>query len=177
MAQAQADGATIRSVSFDLFKNELNMSELEAKDLEIGVYNSAIDYASLNSIPLSWSSDLFKEIYLSKARSIFANLNPNTYIGNTQLLARLKDREFLPHELPFKTRDHVFPDAWKDIIDREMMLNKTAYEMSAVSMTDQITCGKCKKNKVSYYELQTRSSDEPMTTFFNCLICGNRWKH
>ena len=27
-----------------------------------------------------------------------------------------------------------------------------------------------------YIQLQTRSADEPMTTFVLCLECGNRWK-
>ena len=38
------------------------------------------------------------------------------------------------------------------------------------------TCIKCKKNKTTSYQLQTRSSDEPMTTFTTCVNCGNRWK-
>jgi len=37
-------------------------------------------------------------------------------------------------------------------------------------------CKKCGTNKVTYTQAQTRSADEPMTTFFNCLNCGNRWK-
>ena len=57
-----------------------------------------------------------------------------------------------------------------------MLRAKSAYETSQVSMTDQMKCGKCKKNKISYYELQTRSADEPLTTFYNCLLCGHRWK-
>ncbi|KAF7458209.1 transcription elongation factor A TFIIS [Cryptosporidium felis] len=40
----------------------------------------------------------------------------------------------------------------------------------------QFTCGKCKTNKTTYYQMQTRSADEPMTTFVRCLNCGNRWK-
>jgi len=38
------------------------------------------------------------------------------------------------------------------------------------------TCGKCKGMKTTYFQMQTRSSDEPMTTFVSCLECGNRWK-
>lgn len=38
------------------------------------------------------------------------------------------------------------------------------------------TCNKCKKKQVEYYQLQTRSADEPMTTFCTCTFCGARWK-
>lgn len=37
-------------------------------------------------------------------------------------------------------------------------------------------CGKCKSTKTSYYQMQTRSADEPMTTFVTCTGCGNKWK-
>lgn len=37
-------------------------------------------------------------------------------------------------------------------------------------------CGKCKSMKTTYYQMQTRSADEPMTTFVNCMNCNNRWK-
>ena len=53
--------------------------------------------------------------------------------------------------------------------------------------SDAYTCGKCRKNKLlqhdenrgknlTQYEMQTRSSDEPMTVFVQCLDCGSRWK-
>ncbi len=42
--------------------------------------------------------------------------------------------------------------------------------------TDIFKCGKCKQRKCSYYQMQTRSADEPMTTFVTCLVCDNRWK-
>ena len=42
--------------------------------------------------------------------------------------------------------------------------------------TDQFQCGKCKQRKTIYYQMQTRSADEPMTTFVSCVNCGNRWK-
>ena len=37
-------------------------------------------------------------------------------------------------------------------------------------------CGKCGKKNTTYNQLQTRSADEPMTTFVMCNECGNRWK-
>jgi len=40
----------------------------------------------------------------------------------------------------------------------------------------QFKCGKCKSKKTDYYQMQTRSADEPMTTYVTCMACGNRWK-
>jgi len=42
--------------------------------------------------------------------------------------------------------------------------------------TTMLKCGKCKKNNATYFQMQTRSADEPMTTFVLCNECGNRWK-
>ncbi|KAI1243381.1 hypothetical protein IHE44_0000985 [Lamprotornis superbus] len=44
------------------------------------------------------------------------------------------------------------------------------------TQTDLFTCGKCKKKNCTYTQVQTRSADEPMTTFVVCNECGNRWK-
>jgi len=38
------------------------------------------------------------------------------------------------------------------------------------------TCNKCNQNKTTYFQLQTRSADEPMTTFVTCCACGHHWK-
>lgn len=155
---------------------QIGLTDIQAKDLEIGIYNASIEYASANRIPCSWNSELFLEIYLAKCRTIYSNLDKNTYIKNTHLKDRLNEKEFPPHELAFMSCDRLFPEAWNEIITKEMLRTKSAYESSQVSMTDQMRCGKCKKNKISYYELQTRSADEPLTTFYNCLLCGHRWK-
>ncbi|VDP28104.1 unnamed protein product [Soboliphyme baturini] len=42
--------------------------------------------------------------------------------------------------------------------------------------TDMFKCGKCHKKNCTYTQVQTRSADEPMTTFVFCRECGNRWK-
>lgn len=42
--------------------------------------------------------------------------------------------------------------------------------------TDAFQCSKCKERKCTYYQMQTRSADEPMTTFVTCVNCNNRWK-
>ena len=41
--------------------------------------------------------------------------------------------------------------------------------------TDLLKCGVCKKRNCTYNQLQTRSADEPMTTFVMCNECGHRY--
>jgi transcription elongation factor S-II len=147
-----------------------------SEDLEIGIYNYCIDFANANRIPLTWSCDNFFELYLAKARSIYSNINPKSYINNEKLLQRINEKEFLPHELPFMSKDQIFPEKWSDIITEEQQRYKTAYEMSEVAMTDLVKCGKCKKNKIKFFEMQTRSADEPTTHFYTCISCGHRWR-
>lgn len=46
----------------------------------------------------------------------------------------------------------------------------------AAAETEMFTCSKCKQKKCTYTQMQTRSCDEPMTTFVHCTVCGNRWR-
>ena len=171
--------AQSRQVVTELLER-LGLSPIQAKDLEIGIFNAAIDYASSNKVSLSWSSELFCEIYQAKARSVYGNLKSDSHIKNTKLISRLQDMDFLPHELPFITKESVFPEAWKDIIERERLRAKAAYEINQAAMTDQIKCGTCLKkgwkSRITYFEKQIRSADEPITTFYKCHTCQSRWR-
>jgi len=55
------------------------------------------------------------------------------------------------------------------ILEHQMSVNEG-------TPTDMFRCGKCGKSNCTYTQLQTRSADEPMTTFVFCRSCGNRWK-
>jgi hypothetical protein len=167
----------IRNKYKEMLVSDIQLTELEAADLEIGVFNATIDYANSLKIPLSWSSDLFIDSYLNIARSIYSNLDKNSYIGNLDLIEKLKSRQFLPNKLPYMSCEDMFPEKWVDIKEKQKLKFKAAYEIKQVSMTDTIKCGKCKNNKISYYELQTRSGDEAITQFYNCIICGHKWKN
>jgi DNA-directed RNA polymerase subunit M/transcription elongation factor TFIIS len=166
----------VRNKLIDLFTNQLSLTPIESQDLEIGIFNASIDYANSLKIPLSWNCDLFTDTYINIAISIYSNLDKNSYIHNQNLIQRLKNRDFLPHKLPYMSSQEIFPEIWKDIIEKHEKQVKGAYEVKPVAMTDAIKCGKCKNNKVTYYELQTRSGDEAMTQYFTCICCGHKWK-
>jgi len=37
-------------------------------------------------------------------------------------------------------------------------------------------CRECKSKQIRVHQQQTRSADEPMTTFLQCAKCGKRWR-
>ena len=92
------------------------------------------------------------------------------------LLDRMIKGEFQPYELATMDPQYTFPEHWKPLIDEKSKRDRMLYEVNKEMATDIYTCGRCHKKECSYYQLQTRSADEPMTTFVTCLNCGKRWK-
>lgn len=64
-----------------------------------------------------------------------------------------------------------------DAFIRERAKATEVQEHAMGNVTSMYTCGHCKNTQCSFYQLQTRSADEPMTTFIRCLKCGKRWKN
>lgn len=53
-------------------------------------------------------------------------------------------------------------------------INDAQMSVQGGTQTDLIKCPKCKKSNTTYNQVQTRSADEPMTTFCFCNECGKR---
>ena len=107
---------------------------------------------------------------------MYSNLKPDSYIENKRLIERLRDKEFKANELASMKPQYTFPENWKELLDKKNRGDKVLYEVSKETVSSMFTCGRCKKKECTYYQLQTRSADEPMTTFVTCLNCGKRWK-
>ena len=45
-----------------------------------------------------------------------------------------------------------------------------------IPASSNLICYRCKSHNIEYAQLQTRRADEPMTTFYRCAKCGNRWR-
>ncbi|XP_025414888.1 DNA-directed RNA polymerase III subunit RPC10 [Sipha flava] len=39
-----------------------------------------------------------------------------------------------------------------------------------------VVCNSCNHGRAYFLQVQTRSADEPMTVFYKCCNCGNRWR-
>ncbi|XP_010772318.1 transcription elongation factor A protein 3 isoform X1 [Notothenia coriiceps] len=113
--------------------------------------------------------------YKNKVRSRISNLkdpkNPglrrNVLAGNIDLgrIASMSAEEMASEELK-QLRNVLTQEAI-----REHQMAKTGGTSS-----DMFQCSKCRKKNCTYNQVQTRSADEPMTTFVLCNECGNRWK-
>ncbi|XP_055759668.1 transcription elongation factor A protein 2-like isoform X4 [Salvelinus fontinalis] len=113
--------------------------------------------------------------YKNRVRSRISNLkdskNPglrrNVLAGGIELrrFAIMSAEEMASDELK-QLRNNLTKEAI-----REHQLSKTGGTIS-----DLFQCSKCKKKNCTYNQMQTRSADEPMTTFVLCNECGNRWK-
>jgi transcription elongation factor S-II len=74
------------------------------------------------------------------------------------------------------THQELCPKKWEELIAAKAIKDKNKFEQNMEAMTDTFTCRKCKSKKCSYYAMQTKSADEPMTLFITCLNCGARMK-
>ena len=57
-----------------------------------------------------------------------------------------------------------------------LALQADYYRKNLKISSSEFTCGKCKSNMIFSEQKQTRSADEPMTTFLTCQECNNKWK-
>ena len=64
------------------------------------------------------------------------------------------------------------PNAFKDRLDNELKKHKNSLEV--VDGVEQ--CKKCMSKKLYTCQMQTRSGDESMTTFYVCSKCAAKWK-
>ena len=160
----------------DLFRGNIR-KKLEAiiKDekntlnLEKGIFNYALKEAEQRKIVKKWDNAFFVQIYLNHLRSIITNLSAD-------ILKQIESGDIKPHQVAFMTHHEMRPDKWSALIDAKSKRDKNKFEVNLSAATDSFTCRKCKGNKCTYMQLQTRSADESMTTYVSCITCSARWK-
>jgi len=139
-------------------------------NLEKGIYNYAIKEAGTRKIVKKWENQAFVQIYMDRLRTIYVN------IKNQDLLLQIKNREIAPQTVAFMTHQELNPARWTVLIEQKIKRDASKFTTNIQASTDMFTCKKCKSKKCTYYELQTRSADEPATIFVTCLDCGKHWK-
>jgi len=139
-------------------------------NLERGIYNKVLEEAETRNIIKKWENSYFVLLYVNRFRSVYNN------IQNNNIKNLICSKKIRPHELAFMTHQEMLPDKWQTYIDELKIKNQNKYVPKLEASTNDYTCRKCKSNECTHYQLQTRSADEPMTTYVTCIKCGNRWK-
>lgn len=111
----------------------------------------------------------------AKIRSIMFNLKDGK---NPDFRRRVLLGEIQAEQLVCMSVEDMASDQRK--LENKQIKEKALFEcergLKQAASTDQFKCGKCGQRKCTYFQMQTRSADEPMTTFVTCVNCNNHWK-
>jgi transcription elongation factor S-II len=148
----------------------------DIRSLERSIFEVTFEHAQKNYIPLNWRAPLFCEAYRQMVRSVLSNIHPKSPVNNPRLLRRVIEGEFPLSSIPTLTSYEMYPENWFELKDKLIQREQKILEGNKSRATDQFKCRRCHKRECTYYELQTRSADEPMTIFITCLNCGKEWR-
>lgn len=157
---------TVTTKLASIFDNDLHYINIEK-----GIFNNTIKLCKEKSQSLSWKNNFFVKEYSRTARKVIANL---TYTPNAKdIINKIKNSTIKPQDLAGMSHTELYPEFWST--QHSLIMNK--YTAKVEQKHDGFfKCGKCKTYKTTYTQVQTRSADEPMTTFVTCLNCNNVWK-
>ena len=150
--------------------NQYVDNEIYSTNMEKSIYNFTLIQSKKEKIVRKWENINFVLIYVNKFKIIFHN------IKNPIILKKIQSKEIKPHSIAFMSHLELLPEKWNERIEEKKLRLDNKFFPKIEASTDNFTCGKCKSTACTYYQLQTRSADEPMTTFVTCIKCGQRWK-
>ncbi|KAA0196300.1 Transcription elongation factor S-II, partial [Fasciolopsis buskii] len=122
--------------------------------------------------------DLFSNTdskYKQRVRTRVMNLRDS---NNPNLRINVLMGHVNPTKLASMTSEEMASKEMKELREKYTKETIEDHQMAVTggTETDLLRCGKCKQTKCTYNQVQTRSADEPMTTFVFCNNCGHRWK-
>ena len=150
--------------------NAIIKNEKISINVEKSVFNSSLDHAKTQKVIKKWDNKYFVDIYVLILKKVFINLK------NEDTLNRLRSKKIRSSDFGGMTHIEMCPEIWEDLIEKKKKRDENKFNGNITATTDNFTCYKCKSQKCSYYQLQTRSANEPKTTYVDCMNCGNRWK-
>jgi len=151
--------------------NSIVKDDALSQNIEVSIYNWCISEASNKQIMQTLENKFFMILYKDRLRSITRNLS-----HNNDFLQKIKSKEIEAHKIGKITHQEMDPNKWSDIIQQKIERDNQKYNNNTEGLSKEFKCGRCKKRETQYTQVQTRSADEPMTTFVTCVNCGNNWK-
>lgn len=151
--------------------DEINGNKLST-NIEKGVYNYAINEATNRKIIKKWENKYFVQIYIDRLKTVIYNIKTTP-----QLVEKLISGDITSEVFAFMSHQEMHPEKWNELIALKIKRDESKYVNRVEASTDMYQCRKCKSRKCTYYSVQLRSADEPMTTLVSCLECSYNWKN
>jgi hypothetical protein len=140
----------------DKYKESYSYCEDDLQKFALNIERGIFNYAVSNSSSKDWDY-MFKYYYINKAVTIYTNLNPDSYLKNTELIHGFFKKEFTEFELAYFDSEKLFPSRYYELIEIYRDKSKPYVKQEATNDGAHF-CGKCKTYKTTYYQLQTRSA-------------------
>lgn len=145
-------------------------NKIKATNIERSIYNKTIDESIEKTIIKKWTNYLFVQLYLDRLKYVYFILQ------NKNIVNKINEGTIKSYEIAYKSHQDLYPEKWESQIENKKQRIENKYFPKIEASTDAYTCRKCKTNRCTYYQVQIRSADEPMTTFVTCVDCGTRWR-
>lgn len=165
--------AELRSFVVDKFDEFIETKY--AKNIEKSIFNWAIKNSRQNGTQPAWENKFFREQYKLKYLNIISSFKGET----SSISDRIRSGEIKTKNIASLSPDQLQPNGLYAQCIREQEVQRLKKELALnidVNYKGMFKCGKCKSYKTTYYQMQTRSADEPMTTFVSCMNCNKKWK-
>lgn len=142
-----------------------------AINLEKGVFNYTIRESNFRKLVKKWENPAFAQIYIDRLRTIYNNIHSQTVVEG------LCSGDILPQGVAFMTHQEIQPEKWNPLIEKKTKRDASKCDKKVGASTAMFTCSRCQSKNCTYYEMQTRSADEPATIFITCLNCDKHWRN
>ena len=140
-------------------------------ELENAILQRCIRDCTKQGIDVTWNNPGFWNHYRGRCIQFYENMKITP-----DWVEKLNSKEISPTDFAEFTAVDLCPRRWKAQIEAQIEKHKHLYSNAGTASIFFYCSGCKKKSKCDYYQLQTRSADEPMTTFVTCLECDRRWK-
>ena len=184
----------IREYAQALFARKVGQGST-SKNAEISILNWTRERVRAMRSDPSWENKLYRQIYKQKVAHLSAELDRAPMVATDlkvdgervkvelqvmpQLVRRLQTKQLDAKKLAWYDADVLWPDGPYGRMAFARQARDLQMEKAKAKEEDYsglFKCGKCKSVKTTYYQMQTRSADEPMTSYITCTNCGHKWK-
>lgn len=148
------------------------------EEIESAILQRTIRECSDMGVDVSWNNLVFCNHYRGRSIHIYENMiGDASYVKNpTHWKDKLLAKEVTATQIAEMSPMDLHIGRWKAQVEAQIEKDKHLYSNKG-GASIYLYCSVCKKkSKCDYYQMQTRSADEPMTTFVTCLECDKRWK-